>query len=881
MLKKVSVCPGLACTSIGAQSIDCHSDKKHVLILHSYHKGMLWADSITSGIDEELPFDPNRIMHIEYMDTKRNVSAEYLRDLEDFYRKKYAKVKISIIISADDNAFNFALKNRKELFNDAPLVFCGVNYFRPEDFSNYSNFTGIVEKNDYLKTLNLAFALHKNASSIYVINDETTTGKANRKALEETIMFLNKSIEVKFSGSLPIEKLKENIKALPANAIILLLSYNRDADGRIFTYREISMHVKEVARNPVYSVWDFYFHNGCAIGGCITRGFEQGVIAAKMAKMILNGEKADNIPVIRKPPTRYMFDYNRLADFGISLDALPEGSIILNKPYSLYRDNPVLFWQLALTILLFSCLIGGLTLAVFKLLASRKELEEGRQSLNITLNSIAEAVIATNSEGKIVRMNPHAEQLTGWPPSQALNHKLSEVFKLKNSATNEVCENLEEKFLTNYPKQSLQKFDSLINRKGDSIPISFSISPITDGYGVNFGIVVVFRDMTEENLIQEKLRQSQKMDAIGQLAGGVAHDFNNALTGIIGSVQLLEKEVNSEIGVKVLKLIEKSANRAADLTAKLLAFIRKGNFETAPHDFHSIIQASIDILGRTIDPRIVIKKRLEAHNSVINGNFSELESVLLNIGINASHAMPDGGLLTYSTQNLYLDESYCKKSSFSLIPGKYILLEISDTGCGIPPENLPRIFEPFFTTKEPGKGTGLGLSAAYGTIVQHKGAINAYSEPGRGSIFRIYLPTINSIAVFDEKKYEIVKGSGTILLIDDEPTVRFTTKLLLEEAGYRVLVAQTGPEGIEILKQNKSHIDLVILDMIMPEMSGSDCFYSLKSIAPELKIILCSGYSQDADLAKLKENGLDAFVFKPCRGDELSRVVAEVINKKN
>ena len=286
-------------------------------------------------------------------------------------------------------------------------------------------------------------------------------------------------------------------------------------------------------------------------------------------------------------------------------------------------------------------------------------------------------------------------------------------------------------------------------------------------------------------------------------------------------------------------------------------------------------------MSRTIDRRILVHKKLEAEKTTVYGNFSELESVLLNLGINASHAMANGGQLSFVSKNVFLDEHYCNISDFEIEEGNYILLEVTDNGIGIAPENIKKIFEPFFTTKEQGKGTGLGLSAAYGTIAQHGGAINVYSELGRGSVFRIYLPVIEKKVENEEISNRIVKGAGTILLIDDEPAVRFTNRLLLEAAGYKVLLAENGIEGLQIFKEKKDEIDLVILDMIMPEMNGSECFEELMKLDPKAKVILCSGFPQNADVEKMKKNGLLDFVFKPCKSEVLTRVVSQAINKNN
>lgn len=862
-----------------AQKVNSSKKRKHILVLHSYHKRMLWVDSISEGIESVLKFHEQRLVHFEFMDSKRHSHPSYFARLKGLYREKYKNIEFSAVITVDDNAFNFASENRLQLFNNAPIVFCGLNHFDSRRFESIQNVTGVVEKNDYLKTINLALKLHPKADKIFVVNDFTTTGKANKKALLEIAPKIYRKVDIEFNENINLDDLKVKLKNLEKNCIVLVLSFNQDFDGVYHPYREVSKNIAEVAKNPVYTVWDFYFHGESVIGGCITRGYDHGATAGQITKQILNGKKASDIPIVQEPVTRYVFDYNKLKEFNIALNKLPANSIILNRPYSFYRENPVLFWQIALVILLFVILSSGLLYSIVKLLKSQKDLSEGKNSLRVILDSLAEAVVATDARGKIMRMNPVAEKLSGWNHKEAVGLGLSEVFRLKTEK--EEAMSIETVLQNTEEQVNFSSFSRLINKNEKEIPVSCAASKIINDFGETTGLVVVFHDRTEENIIQEKLRHSQKMDAVGQLAGGVAHDFNNALSGIIGAVQLLQAEPASNYDKKILSLIEKSADRAADLTAKLLAFSRKNRADSTPQNFHSIVDAAVDILSRTIDRKILVHKKLEAEKTTVYGNFSELESVLLNLGINASHAMPDGGQLSYVSKNVYLDEHYCNVSEFELEAGNYILLEVIDNGTGIPPENIKKIFEPFFTTKKQGKGTGLGLSAAYGTIAQHEGAINVYSEQGRGSVFRIYLPIVQERAEDEKISNKIVKGTGNILLIDDEPAVRFTNRLLLEAAGYTVFLAENGFEGLQIFKEKKDEIDLVILDMIMPEMNGGECFEELLKFDPEAKIILCSGFPQNADVAKMKKNGLLDFIYKPCKSEVLTTVVAKAINKNS
>jgi CheY-like chemotaxis protein len=261
------------------------------------------------------------------------------------------------------------------------------------------------------------------------------------------------------------------------------------------------------------------------------------------------------------------------------------------------------------------------------------------------------------------------------------------------------------------------------------------------------------------------------------------------------------------------------------------------------------------------------------------GDWSQLQNSLLNIGINAGHAMPDGGTLTFSTANIELEEMYCANAPFDITPGTYLQVTVRDTGCGIAKENLKRIFEPFFTTREINKGTGLGLAAVYGAVQQHKGAITVYSEIGHGTEFSIYLPLAHHREAVTRIPEELVFGDGCILVVDDEPVVRITAKSMLERLGYSVLEAENGKEGLEVYTQHQQHISLVLLDMLMPIMDGTSCFFHLKAVNPEVKVIISSGFTRAADLVNLKENGLCNFIRKPYSMTQISQVIAQALNR--
>ncbi len=386
--------------------------------------------------------------------------------------------------------------------------------------------------------------------------------------------------------------------------------------------------------------------------------------------------------------------------------------------------------------------------------------------------------------------------------------------------------------------------------------------------------------MEQKNKLESQLQQTQKMEAIGILAGGIAHDFNNMLGGIMGAAELLGYHLPNDAKAKQLhQTILDSTTRAADLTKQLLAFSRQSVKATTTVNLHGVIQEIVALTKRTLNKQIIIEANLRAKTSCVMGDPSLLHNALLNLCINASQAMPEGGILRLNTQNTWVDEDY-GTSSFKLQPGQYIEVEVQDNGCGIAQEHLGYIFEPFFTTKEQGKGTGLGLSSVYGTVQQHSGAINVYSELGKGTSFLILLPICEDAEKVLTNFVDIKKGSGCILVVDDEVIMRSTAKAILESLGYEVLMAEDGEKALEIYKREKGRIDLVLLDMIMPVMNGKVCFKKLRKYDPQARVMLSSGFSTEDDLQEMRRSGLKGFIRKPYLISTLSRSIFEALQEE-
>ncbi len=507
---------------------------------------------------------------------------------------------------------------------------------------------------------------------------------------------------------------------------------------------------------------------------------------------------------------------------------------------------------------------------------AEKQLQRNEENLRTTLDSIGDAVIATDTAGIIVRMNPVAEKLTGWPVDQAKGKPLSEVLHLVHARTREPIECPTQEIFAGSQNTELPDNSLLIARDGSEAHVADSGAPIRSHTGEVLGAVVIFRDVTMERALQERLRQSYKMDAIGQLAGGVAHDFNNMLAAISGAAQMLKRFLPEEEpkAARFHSIITDSTARAAELTNKLLTFARRQPSASAVIDLHQIINDTVALLESTIDRRIAVRTELAAKASRVSGDFSQLQNALLNLGINASQAMPKGGTILIHTANLELDEETCQAGSFELEPGTYLEIEVRDTGTGIAQNVLPHIFEPFFTTKAQGKGTGLGLASTFGTVQQHKGSITARNLPSGGACFRILLPlTGKAENAPTPPSADVIRGSGTILVVDDEESLRTTAEEILRDLGYTVLQAADGRQALDLFAKDPKAIDLVLLDMMMPQMNGRDCFAAMRKIDPDVRAILVSGFSPEEDLEQLQASGLRGFLSKPYRLAELSQRV--------
>jgi PAS domain S-box-containing protein len=380
-------------------------------------------------------------------------------------------------------------------------------------------------------------------------------------------------------------------------------------------------------------------------------------------------------------------------------------------------------------------------------------------------------------------------------------------------------------------------------------------------------------DISARKSLEQRLRQAEKLEVVGRLAGGVAHDFNNQLAGILGCTELLRAEIgSSNRSGRLLDDLTKAVQMASELTAQLLAFSRRGKFLIEPVDLNRTIQEVTSMLSRSIDKKFAVESRLCSEAAWTLGDPSQLQNAILNLALNARDAMKSGGTIALTTRRMEFDEAAIARMHLNVLAGEYIVLSVRDTGIGMDAETQQRVFEPFYTTKEGGAGTGLGMAAVYGTVKNHKGAIRIDSELGRGTEVTLYLPASRSGTPprTDTGEVERMTLEGRIMLIEDEPRLLKVTAEMLELLGCEVSAFADGRSALAHFREHRDAIDLVLIDLVMPGLSGSETFFELRAIDPRVQVLIISGYSQDGTAQSLIDAGALGFLAKPFSMAELA-----------
>jgi len=561
------------------------------------------------------------------------------------------------------------------------------------------------------------------------------------------------------------------------------------------------------------------------------------------------------------PPTVYEFNARRKDGSLLGVEAAVSTSVVAGKTY--------------------------ITTAI-RDITERKRVEEAlRASENELLAFFAamnDVILILNREGRFLKVAPTNPASLFMPLDEILGKTAYEIFPADTAA-----------FLMDSVRRALDSRQPVnveynLNIHGDEMWFVGTASPLTEET-----VIFVARDVTERHRAtealrrsEEQLQQSQKMESIGTLAGGVAHDFNNLLTAILGNAQLALRKLAPDHPVHHRLIeIESAGNRATALTRQLLAFGRCQRLERKTLNLNDTIHDIMKMLRRIIGEDVEVSVRESFHLAAVFADPTQIEQILMNLAVNARDAMPGGGRLNITTRNVTLDEEYCRQHSYA-VPGTYVQMIVSDTGAGMDAETRERIFEPFFTTKEVGKGTGLGLSMVYGIVKQHDGLIEVESEPEQGTTFRIYLPANGKIVKEEEPAVlpPVIGGMETILVADDDEALRELTHSVLEELGYAVLLAKDGAEAVEIYEANRERISLLLFDIMMPRMGGREAYERIRAAGSgNLDVIFMTGYSAEivqSEFVKQNEFIEEAgavLIQKPYSIENLGRNVRAVLDE--
>ncbi len=529
-------------------------------------------------------------------------------------------------------------------------------------------------------------------------------------------------------------------------------------------------------------------------------------------------------------------------------------------------------------------ILGGVTLDVSERMRAEEELRSSEAKFRAVSEAASDAIVAVDQYASVVSWNTAAAKMFGYTAKEMLGQSLEcivpERYREPQRAAMSRLLTYGESAVRDHPRELHG-----LRKDGTEFPAEFSVGAWMKGGELYFSGIV--RDLTERNRAaeelrkrDEKLRHSQKLEALGTLAGGVAHEFNNLLQSIQGyTAYAMEGLADDDTRRHDLELVLKASRRAAALTRQLLGFSRREMLQFSDLDLNQVVRESARLLQPLIGEHIRLELSLDEHAGNVHADAAHLQQLLINLCVNARDAMPSGGQLLIKTEPVVLDKRSVTVYP-NLEPGRYLALTISDTGCGMTKDVLEHAFDPFYTTKEVGQGTGLGLSAVYGVVTQHKGTVRVYSEPGVGTSVKVMLPVIEGPVESDEKPPAVpgARPSETILVAEDEPLVRELAVRTLSSAGYQTIQAADGAEALHEFESRPHEISLVLLDVVMPGMNGHDVYQRMRLLDPDVKAIFTSAYDVEAaQIGFIGDAGL-RFVQKPCESTVLLQAVREVLD---
>ncbi len=849
--------------------------KKTVFYLNSYHHGYTWSDRILEGIRDILGQSGLNIeLQIEYLDTKKYPYRYITKRLFELYKHKYANENFDVIIISDNNALNFILEYGEALFPGVPVVFCGIN---DSDFDllKHRGFTGIVEDINAIELFDLALKFNPGIKNVMVVGDNSATGVAIRAQIKRAMPRFEGRLHFDYATALDIEQILNKSSQLSSDTIIYFIPMFQNVSGSNYTAGElveiISKGSKKIA---CYSNWEFLLGYGI-VGGPLISGFEHGQETAKLALRVLRGESARSIPIQTKMPSHYFFDYNVLKKLNISQSLLPPDSKLINAPSSFYELDKELFWTIISSLIALLITLAFLLRNIARRRAVEEQIKRQLSFMELLLDTIPMLICWKDISQRYLGVNRSFLDFFQLNSTMDILNCRDNELNLDGNFVDEVALLDQEVIRT---RQRLLKHKITVQSpSGESLWLNITKVPLRDSKGNVVGTLSISENITREVSLERQLFQSQKMEAIGTLAGGMAHDFNNILTSIINSTELVLTGLQpGTADYRDLERVLRAADRGSSVVKRILTFSRPSTEGFVNAKIADTVIEALNLVEGSLPRNIVIQRSIEALDTVIYADPSQIHQVIMNLSTNSYQALRDnGGVIKASLCEETITEDLSQMLNIPL--DRYLKLSISDNGPGIPPEHLDKVFDPFFTTKDKGEGTGLGLAVVHGIVKGHKGAIHLSSTPWVESRIDIYLPLrTDGLASPTERQIQAYTGQERLLFVEDDEDQLATTPRILESLGYQVVACQDPKQALKLLARDKIGFDMLLTDYDMPHTNGLDLAKKAAKIAPLMPVILISGRKNAVEAAQNQKN-IRSVVIKPYNKLQISEVIHKVL----
>ncbi|OEU66867.1 MAG: hybrid sensor histidine kinase/response regulator [Desulfovibrio sp. S3730MH75] len=851
------------------------SEKKNILFLNSYQNGYAWSDDILEGAREVLNSSGMVVdMHIEYMDTKRFKSEEFMEILHSYYAFKYKDYKFSAIIVSDNNALNFMLKYQDSFFPGVPVIFCGINDFKPEQIEGKSNYAGVLENPDIGANVELALKFKKGLKKIVIVGDKSVTSRAIIQQIKSAASDFAGRLKFEYWNDLPLTELLAKSRKMRRDEVLLFTPFYKGAHGELYSAEEVLQVISKNSPVMVFSVWEFLLGHGI-IGGKLLSGQDQGRQAALMVVDVLKTGKMPTPRVLKDTNELYMFDYNMLKKYHIKEDLLPEDSIIINGPDYFYKLNKQLFWTIIISMVALSIILIFLVISILQRRKVEKTIKAQLSFQEILMDTIPLQICWKDKRQKYLGANQSFTDFFEMDDPSGIIGLDDTILRPNKEFAEQAA--IWDKQVIDSGEQRL-RISWVMTREGaDPVWLEINKVPLYNEKGDVVGTLSTAEDVTRRVNLEKQLLQSQKMEAIGTLAGGIAHDFNNILTSIINSIDLAMTDVEEgTLTWTDLDRAIKAAQRGSRVVKQILTFSRPSQEGFKPTDIGEVVSETVDFIKASLPRNIGVFANVSDGVPLIMADPTQIHQIIMNLCTNSFQSLrKSGGEIEVSLQTVEVEE---EQGEFMRVrPGKYIELAICDNGPGIPADILDKIFDPFFTTKGKAEGTGLGLAVVHGLIKGHGGGVSVSSAPNARTCFEIYLPVKGELADVSSKTYgPLPLGKENLLFVEDDEDQLETTPRILESLGYTVTALSSPAEAFKLICKEPELFDLIITDYDMPETNGVDLAKDIQNVAPEIPVLIVSGRRNFLNFASEIRN-VRKVLMKPYSKNIIADAIREVL----